>query len=68
MLMGYAATFDSISEDLGGFREIIRPGAFDATLADKPDVSARIQHAGGLNRPSGAPPTAPCAFPWIKRG
>jgi HK97 family phage prohead protease len=48
-LVGYAAMFDSLSEDLGGFREIIRKGAFDATLASKPDVSARIQHAGGLN-------------------
>src|SRR5690606_39354727 len=28
--------------------EVIRPGAFDETLAEKPDVSARVQHQGGL--------------------
>lgn len=27
-MLGHAARFDSISDDLGGFREIIKPGAF----------------------------------------
>lgn len=48
-IFGYAAVFDSLSEDLGGFREIIRQGAFDNALSD-PDlrVTAKINHEGGL--------------------
>lgn len=49
VLVGYAAVYNSLSEDLGGFREIIREGAFDAALKEKPDVSARVQHQGGLS-------------------
>ena len=49
MIEGYAAVFNSLSEDLGGFREIIRQGAFDEALAKEDlDVSARVQHEGGL--------------------
>jgi uncharacterized protein len=47
-LEGHAAVFNSLSEDLGGFREIIKPGAFRNALATPGlDVSARIQHQGG---------------------
>lgn len=35
---GYAAVYNQLSLDLGGFREMIQPGAFDAILASNPDV------------------------------
>ncbi len=41
---GYAAVFDEMSHDLGGFRERILPGAFAAVLGDRPDVHLVIGH------------------------
>lgn len=32
---GYAAVFDSPSDDLGGFRETVRPGTFSKTLRER---------------------------------
>jgi HK97 family phage prohead protease len=41
---GYAAVFASQSEDLGGFREVIRAGAFSKTLKDKAGVRMLWNH------------------------
>jgi HK97 family phage prohead protease len=46
-IRGYAARYNEYSDDLGGFREVIDPGAFDDVLADKQtDVRALINHEG----------------------
>jgi HK97 family phage prohead protease len=43
-ISGYAAVFGSLSEDLGGFREKIAPGAFAQSLRDNPDVLCLYGH------------------------
>lgn len=43
-LRGHAAIFNSLSDDLGGFREIIEPRAFRAALRGKPDVRLLVNH------------------------
>ena len=43
-IIGYAAVFDSASEDLGGFTEFIAGGAFDEVLSSNPDVRGLSNH------------------------
>lgn len=42
-LEGYAAVFNSLSQDLGGFKEVFRPGAFDDAL-EASDVRSLANH------------------------
>lgn len=43
-MRGHAAVFSSLSDDLGGFREMIEPGAFRAALRGTPDVRLLHNH------------------------
>jgi len=52
VIRGYAALYNSDSQDLGGFVERIAPGAFDAVMAKNPDVFGRYNHERLLARTS----------------
>lgn len=45
--IGYAAKFNSPSEDLGGFIETIEPGAFRKSLRSRNDVKLLVNHDTG---------------------
>jgi uncharacterized protein len=47
-LVGWAAKFNTDSLDLGGFIEVIRPGAFTRTLATGTDVRAFVEHNAAM--------------------
>jgi HK97 family phage prohead protease len=43
-LRGHAAVFNALSDDLGGFKELLEPGAFRAALRSQPDVRLLFGH------------------------
>jgi HK97 family phage prohead protease len=45
---GRAVVYDQLSEDLGGWQEVIKPGAATRTLATSPDVRFLINHDPNL--------------------
>lgn len=47
-LFGYAAVFNRLSQNLGGFVERVDPAAFNKTLADGGNVFARFNHDSSL--------------------
>lgn len=47
-LVGWAAVFNARSLDLGGFVEVIRPGAFARALREGADVRAFVDHDSSL--------------------
>lgn len=47
-LVGHCAVFNALSCDLGGFCEIIRPGAFSRAIKEKQDVKALFNHDPNL--------------------
>jgi HK97 family phage prohead protease len=48
ILSGYAASFNVLSANLGGFRERLMPGAFKDSLASNPDVKCLLNHDASI--------------------
>lgn len=44
VIVGYPIVFNSLSHDLGGFREIVLPSAVDRTLSGEQDIRAFVEH------------------------
>lgn len=47
-LVGMALAYNVLSQDLGGFREQIAPGAFTKCLATNPDVKCLLNHDANI--------------------
>lgn len=47
-LEGYAASFNCLSQDLGGFREMLKPGCFSRSLKEGADVKCTMNHDPNL--------------------
>jgi HK97 family phage prohead protease len=52
VIRGYAAVFESESQDLGGFVEIVERGAFDEVMSSNPDVFGKYNHTQVIGRTS----------------
>ena len=52
VIRGYAAVFESESQDLGGFVEIVERGAFDEVMRGNPDVFGKYNHERVIGRTS----------------
>ena len=52
VIRGYAAVFESESQDLGGFVEIVERGAFDEVMKSNPDVFGKYNHERVIGRTS----------------
>lgn len=52
VIRGYASVFDSPSQDLGGFVEIVERGAFDEVMRSNPDVFGKYNHTRVIGRTS----------------
>jgi len=52
VIRGYAAVFESESQDLGGFVEIVERGAFDEVMRSNPDVFGKYNHERVIGRTS----------------
>ena len=50
VIRGMAAVFNSRSQDLGGFVEVLEPGAFDEVMRQGPDVFAKYNHERVIGR------------------
>lgn len=44
VIKGHASVFNSLSEDLGGFREMVKPGSFKRTLDEGDDDVRALAH------------------------
>lgn len=50
VIRGMAAVFSSRSQNLGGFVEVLEPGAFDDVMRGSPDVFAKYNHERVIGR------------------